>query len=424
MRRAYSLFLYCLLPLVFLRLAWRSLRNKAYLRRIPERFGFVAPSNSKSYIWIHAVSVGEVRAAVPLVHELTAKYPSFRILVTTMTPTGSDQVQTLFGARVDHCYVPYDLYSSVRLFLRRKRPSIIVIMETEIWPNLFDCCRKQGIPIVIANARLSKKSAKGYKRFRRLATQTLNNVTMVGAQSHRDAANLKSIGVPENRIQVTGSIKFEFQLSASLFEAADSLRHQLGNNRTILLAASTREGEDEMILTALVTLKEEFPDLLLVIVPRHPERFTSVYRLCSRAGFNARLRSQFIGMLDADTDILVGDTMGELQLFYAAATVAFVGGSLVNTGGHNILEAAAVGTPIITGPYMYNFAEISEIAVGYGASTIINDTAELAGAIRNYLVNPDLRHDAGEAGKKMVKDNRGALDNTMTMIKESLSVNV
>ena len=424
MRHLYSIVLYCLVPIALMRLFWRSLRNRAHIGRIQERFGIVEPTGDSRVIWIHAVSVGEVRATVPLVQALSEKHPDYRILMTTMTLTGSAQVRELFDERVDHCYVPYDLRPAVNRFLARKYPAIAIIMETEIWPNLFFCCARQGIPIVIANARLSSVSARGYKKFYGLVQETLSKVSRIGAQSRLDVANLLTIGAPADRTLFTGSIKFEFVLSASLTEAADSLRHLWGNNRMVWLAASTHEGEDEIILKSFGKLKEQFPELLLVLVPRHPERFTSVHRLCRKSGFsNVELRSENQGSISADTDILLGDTMGELQLFYAAATVAFVGGSLVNTGGHNILESAAVGTPAVFGPYMFNFLEISEMALASGAARQVRSKEELIEVIANFLAQPNQRHEAGEAGKRLVRENRGALENTMEMIDEVLANN-
>ena len=424
MRFLYNVILYLTVPAVLLRMCWRSLHNRAYLGRVSERFGFSQPSSDSQVIWLHAVSVGEVRATVPLVQALSDKYPDHRILMTTMTLTGSDQVRDLFDGRVDHCYVPYDLRPAVNRFLDRKHPVIAIIMETEIWPNLFSCCSEHGIPVVIANARLSSVSARGYKKFYGFVKETLSKVSRIGAQSRLDVENILEIGAPPERTKFTGSIKFEFVLSASLREAADSLRHLWGNNRMVWLAASTHEGEDELVLNSFRKLKEKFPELLLVLVPRHPERFASVHRLCRRSGIgNVELRSENQGSISSDTDILLGDTMGELQLFYAAATVAFVGGSLVNTGGHNILEPAAVGTPAVFGPYMFNFIEISKMALESGAALQVSNEDELTEVISSYLAHPNQRHEAGEAGKRLVRENRGALQATMEMIDEVLANN-
>jgi len=416
LRKIYTVVFYSLIPLVLLRLAWRGLRNRGYLQRIPERFGFVSSSSAKKVIWLHAVSVGEARATPSLVEALRTIYKYHGVLITTMTPTGSDQVYSLYGDTVDHCYVPYDIGVAVDRFLDKKKPAIAIIMETEIWPNLYIYCQRRSIPIVIVNARLSSASTKGYKKILPLVRQTLSSVNRIGAQSRVDAENFLSIGASNEQIEVTGSIKFEFELSASLSEAADSLRHQWGNNRMVWLAASTHEGEEDFVLAAYRELKHQFPELLLVLVPRHPERFASVARLSRKTGFGVASRSENQGPLPEDVDILIGDTMGELQLFYAAATVAFVGGSLVNTGGHNILEPAAVGTPIVFGPYMFNFREIGAMALECGAAEQIQSPLQLAETVKDYLSNPNKRHDAGEAGKRMVKDNRGALECTMKII--------
>jgi 3-deoxy-D-manno-octulosonic-acid transferase len=422
MLAAYTWLLRLLFPWLWLRLFVRGLRNRDYWRRIPERFGFVPPINSPRLIWIHAVSVGEARAAAPLVRRLAVRYPDDRVLITTMTPTGSATVRQLFGDQVEHCYVPYDYPSAVRRFLDRTRPGLALIMETEIWPNLFHACRARGVPLMVANVRMSERSMRGYLKFARLTRATLAQASRFGAQSPADAERLLTMGAESSRVSVTGSVKFELALPASLREAAEVLRREWGADRPVWIAASTHEGEDEPVLDAHATLRRQarLVHALLVLVPRHPERFAAVARLCRKLGFNTALRSAARDALDPAVEVLVGDTMGELQLFFAAADAAFVGGSLVATGGHNILEASAVGKPVVFGPHMFNFSEIAALTLERGAGVQIRSGAELAPAMADFLGNANRRDRAGEAGRRMVEENRGALERTLALIEELL----
>jgi 3-deoxy-D-manno-octulosonic-acid transferase len=422
--RLYTLLLVLLFPFVLLRLALRGFRNHDYWRRIPERFGFIAAPDGAPLIWLHAVSVGEARAAVPLVKRLAEEYVHHRFLITTMTPTGSATVRQTLGDRVVHCYVPYDYPSAVRRFLDRTRPVLAVIMETELWPNLFHECRARGIPLLVANVRLSERSARRYRRVAPLVRATLEQVSRFGVQNEADAARLRALGAPPENVEVTGSIKFELSLPASLIESAEVLRRTWGADRPVWLAASTHDGEDEPLLQAHAELRRQarFANALLVLVPRHPERFSAVVKLCRRHGLNTAQRSLVPGMLDPAAEVLVGDTMGELQLFYAAADVAFVGGSLVATGGHNLLEASAVGKPVVFGPHMFNFTEIAAMTIERGAGVQVRTAAELAPAIGDFLGNANRRFGAGEAGRRMVEENRGALVHTVNLIEKLLPV--
>jgi len=418
---AYTWFLRLLLPVLLLRLAWRGLRNPDYWRRIPERFGFIEPVAAERLIWIHAVSVGEVRAAMPLVKELAASYPDHSLLITTTTPTGSAQVRELFAGRAAHCYAPYDYPSAIRHFLDRTKPVMAIVMETELWPNIFHQCRARSIPVFVTNVRMSESSMRKYQRFASLARATLLQVNRFAAQSPADAQRLLTLGAAPETVVVTGSIKFELNIGASLREAAEVLRLAWGQDRPVWLAASTHEGEEEMVLDALARLKKQprFANMLLVLVPRHPERFAAVARLCKK-NYRIALRSENRGGLDAAVEILVGDTMGELQLFYGAADVAFIGGSLVPTGGHNLLEAAAVGKPVVFGPHMFNFQEISQMTLERGAGVQIPSADQLAPAVSDFLGNANRRDGTGEAGRKMVEENRGALTANMRLIEQLL----
>ncbi len=416
----WSIAVYLLLPFVLFNLVWRGVRYPAYWFRWPERFGYLEPMRGQRVIWVHAVSVGEVRSAAELVNELADRYPRHRILVTTMTPTGSRQVQELFGGRVGHAYVPYDFPGSVRRFMTRVAPEIAVVAETEFWPNLFKACRDRSIPLFLVNVRLSQESLRGYLRVPRTARAMLERATLICAQTNSDAQRLKSLGIAQTRVEVTGNLKFDAPLPASLLAEGATLRQQWGSGRPVLIAASTHRGEEKKILAAFKALRAVYTDLLLVVAPRHPERFKAVARLCRRSGARVALRSTHRGVLPAEIDVLVGDTMGELRRLYAAADVAFVGGSLVGTGGHNLLEPCAVGVPVIFGPHIFHFAEISTMVLERGAGRQVHDEAGLAETVALYLELPALREASGEAGRALVAENRGAVERTLQLMSDSL----
>jgi len=422
MRAFYTWLLRLLLPFILLRLAWRGLRNPGYWHRIPERFGFVAAPDEARLIWIHAVSVGEARAAAPIVKALAEHYPHHSVVITTMTPTGSATVRTLFGDRVLHCYVPYDYPSAVRRFLDRARPQLALVMETEMWPNLFHACQARGLPLIMANVRMSERSMRGYLRVAGLARATLAQVTSIAAQSQADAERMVRIGADPARVHVTGSIKFELSVSGSTLERADVLRGEWGRGRPVWIAASTHEGEDEAVLAAQRELRkrDRLADTLLVLVPRHPERFAQVAKLAERLGFTIARRSQHAAPLDRSVEVLIGDTMGELQLFLAACDAAFIGGSLVPVGGHNTLEASVVGKPVVFGTHMFNFSEIAAMTLERGAGVQIQSAAELAPAMSDLLGSANRRDALGDAGRRMVEENRGALARTLALIEEVL----
>lgn len=422
MLRAYTWLLRLLVPAILLRLFLRGWRQRDYWRRIPERFGFVAsPARDQPVIWIHAVSVGEVRAALPLVRALAQRHPDYRVWLTTMTPTGSATVRALFAERVAHSYVPYDLPSAIERFLERVRPVAAIIMETEIWPNLYHRLAARGVPLVMANVRVSERSFRRYLKLKGLTRATLAQVSAFAAQSQADAERLRALGAPAQAVHVTGSVKFELELPASLHEAAQGLRREWGALRPVWVAGSTHAGEEEHLLEAYRALKGRFPDQLLVLVPRHPERFSAVARLARRQGLRTALRSETRGAaLDPAVEVLVGDSMGELMLFYGAADVAFIGGSLVPKGGQNLLEAAALGTPVVFGPHMFNFREIARLALERGAAVQVHDAAALGAAIGDFLGNADRRFAAGEAGRRLIEENRGAAARTIALVEEQL----
>ena len=407
-RRLYTLFFFLCLPLILLRLLYRAIKAPAYARRWAERFALGGDVRSGG-IWVHAVSVGESIAAAPMVRELLKRYPALPITVTCMTPTGSEQIRKLFGGQVGHAYLPYDLPWLQRRLLRRLQPKIGIIMETELWPNLVAEAGRARVPLVLANARLSARSARGYQRVGALVRPMFAALDWVAVQSQAEALRFIELGVGREQMQVTGSIKFDFRPDPQQVQQAQELRARWGSDRPVWIAASTHAGEDEQVLRAHRQVLDTLPDALLILVPRHPERFDSVARQVSETGFGMVRRSS--GALPAaDQQVLVGDTMGELVFLYACADLAFVGGSLVPNGGHNYLEPAALGLPVLSGPHRFNFTEISELLEGAGALQVVADETALAVAVQQWLQDSPARQRAGQAGQAGVADTQGALE--------------
>lgn len=415
MRALYTALLYLLAPLVLLRLALRGLRYPEYRDCWSERFGAVHPAVGEHVIWVHAVSVGEVQAAESMIRALLELYPEYSILMTTVTATGAAHVTELFGDEVAHAYAPYDLPDVVSRFIDRVRPRLAIVMETELWPNLFRACRRKNVPLLLVNARLSDGSLAGYRRFRRLIAKTLEAVTQIGARTPLDAERFRELGADPERIRVSGNLKFEQHLPAGLFERAAQLRREWGVNRPVWIAGSTHEGEDEHVLDVFRELRKDIPDCLLVLVPRHPERFAAVAELCRQRGYRSVLRSERLPC-EPDTAVFIGDSMGELLMFYAAADVAFVGGSLVDIGGHNMLEPAALGVPVVTGGHVANFAAVCELLLNAGACRQVASTQELRDIVRSWLLDADERRRIGALGRAVVEQNRGALATVLGMI--------
>lgn len=421
MRQLYSLVFYLLMPFILLRMLWRSRRAPAYRRRLGERFGvFVPPADGRPVIWVHAVSVGETLAAAPLVEVLLERYPEHRLAVTTTTPTGSGRVRALFGDRVFHVYAPWDLPFAVRRFLAGLRPELLLVMETELWPNTLHYTARAGCRVLLANARLSARSAAGYARLGGLARQMLGHLDCVACQAREDGERFVALGLPRDRLEVTGSIKFDLELGPALRRDAAELREALGADwRPVVVAASTHPGEDEQVLAAFADLRRDLGDCLLVLVPRHPERFDAVFRLCRDAGWRVARRSTG----DApgpEADVLLGDTMGELLLMLGSASVAVIGGSLVEHGGHNALEAAAWGVPVVTGPHMFNFEEVSQLLVAAGAMERLAEPARLGACLSRLLADEPRRRAMGEAGKRVVAENRGARERLLALVARQL----
>ena len=422
MRRIYSFILYLIVPFVVLRLFWLGFRNPDYRRRWKERFGF--PDKITSHdklIWLHAVSVGEVQASRPLVNALLEEYPDYKILITTMTPTGADSVKQYFGDSVTHLYLPYDLPVSVKHFISIIEPSILIVMETELWPNLFHYCHEKNIPVIVVNARMSEKSAKGYRRFSSFTHSTLENISLVVAQGKKDAERMIALGADEDKVIMTGNLKFDIHLPHSVSEQAQALRRYFSVNRPVWIAASTHEGEEKIILDAFDRVLQQHPQCLLVIVPRHPERSAAVRELCAKRNHKVLSKSDN-RECDADVKVFILDTLGELLMYYAAADVAFVGGSLTETGGHNMLEPACLGLPVIMGPHVFNFQEISQLLLDEGAAWKVSNIIELSGRVSGLLGDANLRHSTGELGRDIVLKNRGNVEKIMELIRDFIRV--
>jgi 3-deoxy-D-manno-octulosonic-acid transferase len=415
MRALYTATMYLLTPVIVYRLALRGLRARGYFSRWFERFGFFPDPGLRDTVWVHAVSVGEVNAAAPLVEALRLRYADRRCVVTTVTPTGSDRVRQLWGDEVFHVYLPYDLPASIRRFLGRIQPSIAVIMETEIWPNLFFECDRCSVPIVVANARLSEKSLRGYGPVRPLARAAIRCAAFVAAQSQLDAERLLELGARPERLRVVGNLKYDMRVPEELAPQARQWRAGWGARRPVWIAASTHEGEELAVIEAHSRLMRRFPDALLLVAPRHPERFRPMVQLCRSYGFVTASRSEE-RFADGETQCFVIDTLGELVPFLAAADLAFVAGSLDPIGGHNVLEPAALSVPVLVGPNTFNFAEVTDLLLERGAAIRINNAEELAAALQRLLDDPARCRAMGEAGRRTVESERGAVARTLAIV--------
>lgn len=423
MRALYRLLILLLLPTLALRLWWKGLRNPGYRERWPERFGRYRPEplgqKLQSPLWVHAVSVGEVAAAVPLIKALRQALPEVDVLITTTTPTGRDAVTRQFGQALRHVYFPYDAGFILRRFLDHFQPRALIILETELWPNLLACCGERKLPVYLVNGRLSASSTGRYALLRPLVAPMLGQFAGIAVQTEEDAARLRALGAPSARLHVTGSLKYDVHVPASLFEEAASLRRDLGVDRPVWIAASTRVGEETELLSVLARVTEALPKILLILAPRHPERFDEVEELCRKAGFEVHRRTA--GPPGARrVQVFLLDTMGELMKFYAAADVAFVGGSLLPFGGQNMLEPAALGIPVVTGPSLYNFAAIAERLAAVGALKVAPSAGEVATQVITWLRDSEQRDVAGRAGKSSIAANRGATQRTLAMLQPLL----
>jgi 3-deoxy-D-manno-octulosonic-acid transferase len=418
MRYIYNFVFYLALPFILLRLLWKSRKLPAYKERILERFAYFKTPPIKDSIWLHAVSFGESIAATPLIKNLQAKY-NLPIVVTNMTPTGYEYIDTTFADTIFHSYVPYDYSGAITRFLRHINPKLAVIMEAELWPNILHYCAKNKVPVILANARLSEHSFKGYKRIKKFSQNLLDDISVIATQSNLDTERFINLGAKS--LVTIGNLKFDKTIPENIFTDAKQLRKKWGKNRLIWIAASTHAREEEKILAAYKIIKQNIKNSLLVLVLRHPERFAKVTELCQQQGYKVISHSKK-DICSADTDIVIGDTMGELLLLYAASDVAFVGGSLVaKLKGHNTIEPTALGIPAITGPYVGNFIEVNQLLESEGALITVSNSNELASKVIELLQNESLRKEQAANGLKIVAENRGALQKLLKIIQDKLS---
>ena len=415
MRFIYSLLIALATPAVLLYFAFRGLRDSAYLARWGERFGFIPTDGPRGGILVHAASVGEFNAAAPLIRALLKTRPEVPLTVTTFTPTGSARVKREFGDRVSHSYIPIDLAGAVKRFMQRLQPRLIIVMETEIWPNLYFESRRLDIPVLIANARLSATSVRRFSRMPGFAAKVLRCVSWVGAQSSADAERFKACGAKPECTHLTGNLKFDLSVAASLGEKAAALRIAWGAERPVLVAGSTHEADENVVIPAFVELLTSLPEALLILVPRYPERFARAKQLAVAAGLRTQMRSEGES-LSAQTQCFVIDAIGELMVFYACADVAFVGGSMGEQGGHNALEPAALGKPVLLGPNMENAREIADQLLQCNAAMRVTDRREFRQAAEQVLSDGVLRDRMGQAGRDLIEQNRGALELTLKAV--------
>jgi 3-deoxy-D-manno-octulosonic-acid transferase len=420
LRFLYICIAYLISPIWIGVLALRGFRDRSHWQGFSQRFGFGSKVRDQRSIWVHAVSVGEVQASVPLVETLLKRYPTVPLVLTTVTATGRARAQAMFGTRVDVRYVPIDLPGSVRRFFQRVQPRLAIILETEIWPNLYHRCGRLGVPLVLASARISPRSVNSYRRLVGLFRETLSHGIFIAAQSLEDAERFVSIGANPARTHVVGNIKFDFGVPPDIEARGHELRRLLGVHRPVWVAGSTHAKEEDTLIAAHRLVRERFSNALLVLVPRHPPRFAEVA---------ASLKAQEVpfvtrtsgGAVPPNTQVFLVDTLGELPPFYAAGDVAFVGGTLVPIGGHNLLEPAALSLPILAGPHNFNSADIANMLVEHGAVRIAQDAPTLAALVGDLLANPTARAQMGASGRKAVDDNRGAVARLMQFLEPLLS---
>lgn len=410
-RQTYTFLLWLFLPYIFFHLLWRAHKQREYLQHMDERFGRYSARSDKPLIWLHTVSVGETHAAFSLVQRLRENYPHHQLLLTHATPTGRAASEQLYGTDVLRVYLPYDYPFAVKRFLHHFRPRIGILMETEIWFNLIHSCHTMRIPLLLLNARLSEKSAARYARYPNLTRLGLNELSAISAQSEVDAARITGLGA--KNVSVMGNLKFDIQPPSAMLKLGEIMRNQFGKNRKVFLAASTRVGEEMLLLSMLKQV--DIPHLLTVIVPRHPQRFDDVADMLTQQGIRFQRRSENCPIAP-DTQVVLGDSMGEMFAYYAACDLTFIGGSLLPFGGQNLIEACAVGKPVFIGPHTYNFAQASQLAVECGAAVRIQNSADLAQGLHNLLANPGQLTIIGQAGLHFVHTHRGATEQALQHI--------
>ncbi len=425
-RKLYTLLLYFLSPLVWLYFFYRGIKDRGYIKGLSQRLGFGIQNIIAGCIHIHCASVGETRAAIPLIKQLAGKFSSDSLVITTTTPTGRNEVIKLIGELnhpgVQHCYLPIDWPGACQRFIKKIRPKISILMETELWPNLLDQLSKKKVPTLLANARLSDSSLRKYQKHLPLSRELFSRITRVAAQYESDSANFQSLGIAKSKIELIGSIKFDITLSDQLKENQQQLKQQWSKDRASWIAASIHPAEFEMVLNTHQKLLVDFPDLLLIAVPRHPERFEEFKQACQIQGLNFVSRSEAISPKN-NQSVLVGDSMGELILMCGAADIAFVGGSLIKRGGHNPLEPAACGLPVIMGSSNYNFSDISQILQKQDVLEIVEDPASLYLTLKNLLSQPASLQTRSKASQAIFANNRGAVDKIMLLINQLLADN-
>lgn len=426
-RTIYTLLLYILLPFTPIKLFLRSIKQPEYRQYWGERFGLYSADSSNSnkpVIWLHCVSVGETRAAEPLVKALLLQYQNHQILLSHTTPTGRATSEALFGNTVSRVYLPYDVPFAVKRFLKHFSPIIGVLLETELWFNLIAECKNRHIPLLLVNARLSERSMLGYQKVHKLANDGLGNLTAIAAQTQQDAERLKNLGA--RNVNVLGNLKFDVTPPADATELGQQLRELIGQERPVFLAASTRSdtngNEEELILQALA--QTHIPNLLTMIVPRHPQRFDEVAALLTKQGWAFERKSTLSKTISPNTKILLGDTMGELFTYYAACDVAFIGGSLLPLGGQNLIEACTMGKPVLIGLHTHNFANATEQAISHGAALRVENSTDLAIKLDYLLANTnaafDLRTNMSKAALQFTEKETGAAQRIMALLANSL----
>ena len=419
-RFIYAVLTYSLLPFyVFFWIA-KGVINNSYWDRINQRFGFGYPNLDEGTIWIHAVSVGEVQASVPLVEALKVRHPDKEILITTVTPTGAQQIRKTFKNSVYHCYIPFETSFSIKAFFDAVRPSIALILETEIWPNLYNECGARRIPLILVSARISVKSLKNYKRLLPLFRETLSHGILIAAQSSVDAKRFISLGADKDKTWVMGNIKFDFNLPVDMDVKGINLRSKEFGDRPVWIAASTHEGEEVEILKAHREILKTIRNMLLIIVPRHPERFAKVEQLIKTKKWSYTTRSSTQSVADT-CEVYLLDSMGELLLFYSASDVAFVGGSLVPIGGHNLLEPASLALPILTGAYMFNQQEMTDLLLEAGAVKIVKDKTGIIDNVLSFHHDKVTSKSLGAKARIIVQENKGALGSLMKRLDDILA---
>ena len=420
MRILYLLAVYLTAPIISAVFLWRGIRDRSYWSHFGERFGFGARPAPHG-IWLHAVSVGEVQACAPLVSALRRRHPQLPLTVTTFTPTGAARARALVGDFATVRYVPYDLPGAVRRFLKRVEPQLAVIFETELWPNLYRECRRRRVPLVLASARISERSLGRYRHLGALFRDAVSSAAVVAAQGEGDAARFRALGASADHTHVTGNLKFDFELPEGLAERGRHWRTAYADGRPMWIAGSTREGEETIVLEAQRRVRAAHPSALLVIAPRHPARCAEVAQQLTQAGvrFTRHSQSAVTGSTN-DVSVLLLDTLGELLDFYAAADLAFVGGSLSPVGGHNLLEPAAVGIPLLTGPHTFNAPDVAQLLITRGAATVVHNAEELGAAVSRLLADAAERERIGALGRAAVEGSRGALARLLELIEPLL----